>query len=112
MNKKDEEMVKTEELKQLGIKIKQIREKKKMTLNQLGKKMGYSGATISRWERGLKEPKYSAIVSLEKALKIKLTSLKDVMPNDTEQSLTPAEPSQAQSVVAVDVVAAAAAGAE
>lgn len=69
MVEKDEN--KEKKLQRLGEKIKKGRNNQKLTLKTLGQKIGYSASIISRWERGLKEPKYMAIKALEKELNIK-----------------------------------------
>lgn len=44
-----------------GARLKELRQEKELTTVELGQKLGYSDATISRWENGLVHP---SIVSL------------------------------------------------
>lgn len=56
----------------LGEKIKNGRILNKMTRRELGKQIGCSEANISRWERGIKEPRLMALKKIENALGIKI----------------------------------------
>jgi len=40
----------------IGLRLKKLREEKKMTQAELGNKIGVSGATINRYEKGFRQP--------------------------------------------------------
>ena len=53
-------------LKRFGDRLKDLREEKKLSINELGRIIGVSGAAISRWENYLREPKLSNLYALSK----------------------------------------------
>lgn len=54
--------------KQLGKKIREAREEKKLTQKELGKALGYSFMAISHFEKGIRELKFSDLQRLSKIL--------------------------------------------
>ena len=44
--------------------LKELRKETGITLDNLSKEIGYSGAIISEWERGLAQPTASALIKL------------------------------------------------
>ena len=70
MNKKEKK-----ELKRIGKKIKEIRELKEMTQEQLAKESGLKVLTISRLENEHRDPAYSTLCKLIKALEIEIKEL-------------------------------------
>lgn len=58
----------------LGKKIKQYREEKKLTQQQLGDSIGVSWEMISKYERGINEP-YNRIERIAKALDVEVSDL-------------------------------------
>lgn len=63
-----------EELKkQLGKKIREVREEKGLTQKELGKTPGYSPIVISHFERGIRDLKISNLQKLSKILDKRLS---------------------------------------
>ncbi|MFZ4545965.1 MAG: helix-turn-helix domain-containing protein [Bacteroidales bacterium] len=60
---------------QLGLNIKYLREKKKLTQAALGQILGKNNTTLSNWEIGLALPELEIIVSISKHFGISLDSL-------------------------------------
>ena len=54
--------------KSIGASIREQRKKQKLTLNELGLKMGISGSLVGQYERGVVNPKYETIMRFAKAL--------------------------------------------
>ncbi|MCL2370504.1 MAG: helix-turn-helix transcriptional regulator [Firmicutes bacterium] len=44
--------------------LKELRKDKNLTHEQLAQKLGYSSAIIGHWEKGIREPKLSAIKAI------------------------------------------------
>jgi len=63
----------TDEL--LGERIKEIRKQRRMTLQNMSDKTGLSIAFISKVERGLTSPTFSALLEICKALEVDLANL-------------------------------------
>lgn len=57
------------------MKIKQLREQKRLTQEALAEKAGLSLGYIARLEIGRHDPSLSTLVKLAKALKVKVTEL-------------------------------------
>jgi transcriptional regulator with XRE-family HTH domain len=55
--------------------IAEWREKKDLTQEQLGERLGTSDVTISRWETGKRKPDLDAQAAIAEALGIELTDL-------------------------------------
>ena len=49
-----------------GTRFKQLREKKGLTLEQVGKELGFIKQTISKYEKNESEPAYSDLVRIAK----------------------------------------------
>ena len=49
-----------------GEKVKQVREKLNLSLEELAKELGVSFATINRWEKGHTHPTYETLQRFEK----------------------------------------------
>lgn len=64
-------------LKILGEHIKQIRIKRKYTLENLCYKNGLEPSTVSRIEKGMVDPKYLTLLKLANAFDISLSELLD-----------------------------------
>ena len=64
-----------EKLLQLGNHIKQLRKKRKLTLEALCYKNGLEPSTISRIEKGIVEPKYLTLLKLAEAYQITISEL-------------------------------------
>jgi len=60
---------------QVEILVKEIRQKKKMTLNRLSEKSGISTTHINDIENNIKGPSLYIMVSLAKALDVDITEL-------------------------------------
>lgn len=56
------------DLKALGLRIKELREKAELTQKELADKAGVSQRAISHWEQGLREPGLGAAQALAAAL--------------------------------------------
>jgi transcriptional regulator with XRE-family HTH domain len=55
-------------MKIFGQRLRELRTEKNMSLEQLGKKIGVTRATVAHWETRDSEPKYETLVSLADAL--------------------------------------------
>ena len=66
-----------EKLLQLGLRVKNIRMQKKLTLEALCYKNGLEPSTISRIEKGIVEPKYLTLLKIAEAYNLKLSQLLD-----------------------------------
>lgn len=44
--------------------LKEVREEKKMTQTELGRKIGFKQAAVSGWELGTREPSYDVLLQL------------------------------------------------
>jgi len=64
-----------EELIKLGNHIKQLRNKKKLTLSALCYRNGLEPSTVSRIEAGVVEAKYLTLIKLAKAFDLELYEL-------------------------------------
>lgn len=62
-------------MKKIGKKIKDAREKKRLTQTELGIKLGLSKSEISRYERGSRIPRTVMLPALAEALDLKLEEL-------------------------------------
>lgn len=58
-----------------GHRLKSIREAKRLTQEELANRIGCKAVTISRWERGEREPNAGNLANLAAALEVDLTSL-------------------------------------
>lgn len=56
--------------KTIGSAIREERKKQRLTLNELGNRMGISGSLVGQYERGVVNPKYETIMRFAKALNI------------------------------------------
>ncbi len=59
----------------LSIRLKQVREKRGMTQEQLAEKAGVSRAYLARLEIGMHDPPLSTLEKLAKALEVRVTKL-------------------------------------
>ena len=59
----------------IGIFIAENRKKKKLTQEELAKKLGISNRTISNWENGKYLPDYNLLIPLTKELDISISEL-------------------------------------
>lgn len=50
--------------------LKELREEKGLTTLQLGKELGFSNASISRWENGERIPNIKVLVEIAKFFKV------------------------------------------
>ena len=66
-----------EKLFHLGQHIKNLRKRKKLTLEALCYRNGLEPSTICRIEKGLVEPKYLTLLNLAEAYDLKLSQLLD-----------------------------------
>lgn len=65
-------------MKQIGLRVRKFREEKKMTLEELGEKLGgFSKGYISKLERGLKPINLENLQKIANALEIDVTELFD-----------------------------------
>jgi len=53
-----------------GQKLKQIRLERDMSLEEMGQVLGTSKQVLSRYEKGLREPKFSTVILYAKKLKV------------------------------------------
>lgn len=60
-----------------GEKIKQIRQERGLTQEELGDMVNLSGVAIMRYEKGQREPKQSTLIKIAKALDVHLRDLAD-----------------------------------
>lgn len=51
-------------------KIKELREEENLSLKELGKKLGYSHAALSRWENEVRIPNIVVLVEIAKYFKV------------------------------------------
>lgn len=66
-------------MKEIGLRIRKVREEKKMTLEELGEKLGgFSKGYISKLERGLKPINLENLQKIANALEVDVT---DLFPN-------------------------------
>lgn len=77
-------MEKTEEL---GRKIKEIREKKNLSQERFGKKIGKSGKTISAYEKGRCTPPLKVLDSIVETYDVTFSSLKSGRRAQLEEKL-------------------------
>lgn len=55
--------------------LKRYREKEKLNQNELGERVGVAQATVQRWETGKREPSFTDLEKLAKALKVTVSDL-------------------------------------
>lgn len=60
-----------------GKKLKEIREKQKLSQKQLAEKAGIGQQTISNWENGIREPLWSNLLALAQALEVSLDDFRN-----------------------------------
>ena len=53
--------------------LRELREQAALTQQQLGERVGVTWEAVSRWERGTREPSWSNVVALAKALGVECT---------------------------------------
>ena len=58
--------------------LKFERQKKNLSQQELGERIGVTGVTIMRYEKGLREPKLETVTALANALKIPVANLIDI----------------------------------
>ena len=58
--------------------LKFERQKKNLSQQELGERIGVTGVTIMRYEQGLREPKLETVTALANALKIPVANLIDI----------------------------------
>ncbi|MBQ9408527.1 MAG: helix-turn-helix transcriptional regulator [Clostridia bacterium] len=58
-----------------GKRIKEARERAGVTQEELGKKIGVTGVTIMRYEKGLRQPNLQRMVEIANALEISVTDM-------------------------------------
>lgn len=63
-----------------GMRIKALREAAGLTQEQFGKKIGTSGVTIMRYERGQRQPRIERLDEIAKAMSISINFLQSVTP--------------------------------
>lgn len=68
---------KTKFCKQLGHKLKKIREKEELSVNELAQKSGVSNSTIYKIECGEINTRTSTIIKLARALEYKVSEIFD-----------------------------------
>ena len=61
-------------LKEIGLKIREVRKDKGVTLNDLAKKVGVTASLISQVERGLADPSISTLKKVSDSLGISISS--------------------------------------
>lgn len=59
----------------IGETIRYYRKEKRMTLKQLGEKVGYAENSVWQWEKNLREPDIATLLRLSEALTISITEL-------------------------------------
>lgn len=59
-----------QELKEFGLRLKESREAKGISLEELGKLTGTTKGTIWKYERGLREPKASVSIAISNVLEV------------------------------------------
>ncbi|MDF2854246.1 MAG: hypothetical protein K0Q87_97 [Neobacillus sp.] len=64
-----------ETLKDIGRRIREIREEKKMRQEDLGEKLGKTKSYISKWERGAKPINLENLQKIAEALEVDVTEL-------------------------------------
>lgn len=68
-------------IENFGIKLQGLRNKCKMSQNDLGKLVGVSGKTVSKWEKGKSKPAFGMINKLSNTFNISLESLNEEKEN-------------------------------
>src|SRR5215831_10628464 len=64
-----------------GARLRELREQAGLTQQQLAEQCGVKWEAVSRWERGTREPSWSHVVALAKALGVECTAfLEDPAP--------------------------------
>jgi transcriptional regulator with XRE-family HTH domain len=69
------------------MKIKELRLKRKLSQEELGRMIGESGNTISNWERGISNPDVKKTEKLAEALKVSL----NLLLSDADEPFHPVE---------------------
>lgn len=57
-------------MKEFAERLKELRMEEKLSTTELGKAIGVSSITISRWERGLRIPNIENLVAVAKYFKV------------------------------------------
>ena len=60
-------------MESVGCKIKAARKAKKLTQEELGRKIGVSFQMIAQWENGHRNPKYETLLKIADALEMPIT---------------------------------------
>ena len=76
------------------LKLKEIRENRKLTQKELAIKIGVKSYIISNWEQGRTEPDLKALEDLSKALNVTTDYLLGINENRQNNDLTPSEQEQ------------------
>lgn len=66
--------------------LKKLREEKKLTQTELGKRSGIHNVNLSRYERGLQQPTADALRKLAEALEVSIGHLMEGGPNEIPPS--------------------------
>ena len=73
--------IKERVLMDIGAKIKEMRQKMKMSRKEFAKAAGISASYLSEIERGLKRPTVDIILKISKAFNLKISELLDEIPS-------------------------------
>lgn len=57
----------------IGMRIRELRKKKGMSVEELGQLVGYRGSTVNSWERGRTEPTGQTLVRICKIFGVEIT---------------------------------------
>ena len=59
----------------LGVRVRELREGRRMTVDELAKKLGVEPAALYRWENGLRDVPLDLLPKIGAALKVKAADL-------------------------------------
>ena len=72
-------------MKEMNLRIADLRKKKKMTQKELADAMGVSFQTISKWEKGVNLPDITILPALAEYFKVSIDQLMGVVPLQGEE---------------------------
>lgn len=67
-------------MKELGVRIKELRIRRRMTLEELGGIVGLSKQAVSQWERGVSVPDLAKLAELSRFFDVSISELTGTLP--------------------------------
>jgi transcriptional regulator with XRE-family HTH domain len=74
-----------------GLRLRKLRDQADISQPELARRSGLPQSSISTWEAGITEPRWSAVVALAKALGVDTTAFEDL----PEDGASPGQPDDA-----------------